>query len=337
MKSQISFMKIPRKVYVLAAVLTVSSFAFCFGQIVPTGIRDTTFTLIGSYNREKKNHPEITVADSAMPPNVKVLRDILYTKTREKNLYLDIYQPAQKPKKVLATVLMVHGGGWRSGNRSHNNTLARQLAARGFVTVTADYRLSTDALYPAAVNDIKTAVSWLRANAGLYSIDTNKIAILGFSAGGQLAALVGTTNGSRLYKSAIEGHSSHVQAIIDIDGTLAFIHPESGEGDDSRSVSAATYWFGYSKTQKPELWHEAGALNHVNSHSPPILFINSSVARMHAGRDDMISKLNNFKVYSEVHTFPEAPHTFMFFDPWFKPTLEYVNNFLNRIFDAKKL
>lgn len=321
--------------YVLAVALIFQSFIFCFGQIVPTGARDTTFTLLSSYKQEKKNHPEIVIADSAMPSDVTIFRNILYMKTPEKNLYLDVYRPTSKPDKVLPAVLMIHGGGWRSGNRSHNNTLARQLASHGFVTVTADYRLSTDALYPAAVNDLKTAVSWLRSNAGLYQIDTSKIAVLGFSAGGQLATLIGSTNNSKIYKSAISNHSDHVQAVIDIDGTLAFIHPESGEGDDSRSVSAATYWFGYSKIQKPGLWHEAGALNHVGKYTPPILFINSSVSRMHAGRDDMIKKMNAFNIYSEVRSFPGAPHTFMFFDPWFKPTLNYTSDFLNRVFSLK--
>ena len=329
-------MKIPMKAYSLIAVLACNAFTFCFGQITPTGVRDTSFTVAGSYLREKKYHPEIVLADSSMPANVTAIKNVLYTKTPEKSLYLDIYRPTDNQEKTLATVLMVHGGGWRSGDRTHNNTLARQLASRGFVAVTADYRLSTDALYPAGVNDLKTAVSWLRANAKSYGIDTNKIAILGFSAGGQLAALMGTTNEDQIYKSSIKNHSSKVQAIVDIDGTLAFIHPESGEGDDARSISAGTYWFGYSKSQKPELWHEAGALNHVGAGTPPIIFINSSVARMHAGRDDMIKKLNDLGIYSEVHSFPEAPHTFMFFDPWFKPTLNYIDDFLNRVFSLKK-
>ena len=118
---------------------------------------------------------------------------------------------------------------------------------------------------------------------------------------------------------------------MDIDGTLAFIHPESGEGDDSKSISAATYWFGYSKAQRPDLWNEASPLTHVSAQTPPFLFINSSVARMHAGRTDFIQKLNAFGTYSEVKTFPDAPHTFMFFDPWFEPTLATVAGFLSKV------
>lgn len=227
---------------------------------------------------------------------------------------------------------MIHGGGWRSGDRSHNNTLAGQLAAKGFVAIPVDYRLSTEALYPAAVQDVKAAIRWVRAHAAAYHIDPNRMAILGFSAGGQLAALVGTTSNNPAFdeKKGTPNASSAVQAIVDIDGVLAFIHPESGEGDDSKSTSAATYWFGYGKDQKPAVWQEASALNHIDKNTPPMLFLNSSVERMHAGRDDLLAKLTKLGIYAEVHTFADAPHTFMFFNPWFTPTLDYITAFLHR-------
>lgn len=228
---------------------------------------------------------------------------------------------------------MIHGGGWRSGDRSHNYPLAGQLAAHGFVSIPIEYRLSIEALYPASVHDVKAVIRWVRANAKKYAINPNRMVVLGFSAGGQLAALIGTTNG----KATFEGtggnakQSSAVQAIVDIDGLLAFVYPELIDSTDPKSIDAGTYWFGYRKTEKPELWQEASALTHIDQATPPILFLNSSVARMHAGRDDMIAKLKSFGIYSEVHTFPDAPHTFMFFNPWFTPTLTYITDFLHRV------
>ncbi|WP_245581613.1 hypothetical protein [Rudanella lutea] len=61
-----------------------------------------------------------------------------------------------------------------------------------------------------------------------------------------------------------------------------------------------------------------------------MLFLNSSVERMHAGRDDLIKKLNGLGIYTEVHTFADAPHTFLFFEPWFTPTLNHITGFLNQ-------
>jgi len=293
-----------------------------------------SFTVRKSYLQEKKHHPDITLADSTLPTGVRVQRNIAYsTPVADRKLVLDVYAPQTSAAKALPAILMVHGGGWRSGDRSHNNTLAGHLAAKGFVAIPVEYRLSTEALYPAAVHDVKAAIRWMRANARAYHIDPKRIAILGFSAGGQLAALVGSTNGNAAFEGSggYATYTSDVQAIVDIDGVLAFIHPESGEGDDSRSTSAATYWFGYGKAQKPALWHEASALTHIDKHTPPILFLNSSVDRMHGGRDDLIAKLKPFGTYSEVHTFDGAPHTFMFFNPWFTPTLTYITDFLHKV------
>ncbi len=317
-------------------ILTLFTTA-AYPQILPTGGRDTSFTVRKSFEQEKKRHPEITLADSTLPKGVRVYKNLSYsTPAPGRNLLLDIYTSPQGTLRP--AVLMIHGGGWRSGNRSHNYPMAGQLAAREFVAVPVEYRLSTEALYPAAVHDLKAAVRWLRTHGHTYGVDTSRIAVLGFSAGGQLAALIGSTNYNNTFGGAggSAGESSAVQAVVDIDGILAFIHPESGEGDDSRHTSAATYWFGYSKNEKPDLWREASALTHVDSNMPPILFINSGVSRMHAGRDDLISKLNETGTYSEVHTFRDAPHTFLFFNPWFDPTITYISNFLDRVFDSQK-
>ncbi|KAB7727655.1 alpha/beta hydrolase fold domain-containing protein [Rudanella paleaurantiibacter] len=321
----------PRTLLFLGAFLLGSSLTSA--QIGPTGGRDTSFTVRKSFIQEKKKQPNITLADSTLPLGVRVTRNLPYsTPTPGRSLLLDVYAPPQSRTRQHPAVLMIHGGGWRSGDRSHNNTMAGRLAEWGFVAIPVEYRLSTEALYPASVHDVKAAIRWMRANAKRYQIDPNRIAVLGFSSGGQLAALIGSTNDKPLFEG-MGGHpnqSSRVQAVVDIDGILAFIHLESGEGNDTRSTSAATYWFGYSKTEKPELWNEASALHQAGLTTPPMLFLNSSVERMHAGRDDLMKKLNGFGVYTEVHTFADAPHTFLFFEPWFTPTLNYITGFLNQ-------
>ncbi len=302
-----------------------------------TGVKDASFNTKGAFAQIQKQFPNSSLVEFTPPQSVAEMRNVVYADMGTRELQLDIFYPKAKAKKPVPAVLIIHGGGWRSGDRSQHISLAQKMAERGFVAVTAEYRLSTEALYPAALHDLKGAVRWMRANAKKYNIDPDKIASLGFSAGGQLAALLGTTNNiSRLEGNAGNtSFSSKINAIVDLDGTLAFIHPESGEGDDSKSISAATYWFGYTKTQKSELWHEAGALNHVDKNTPPILFINSSVDRMHAGRDDMRRKLSALGIYSEVQSFPDAPHTFVLFNPWFDPVVGHITTFLQKIFVVK--
>lgn len=303
----------------------------------PNAARDTSFTVYSAFVKARKTHPAISIARPEMPATIQAKTNLTYCTLGARNLQLDVFYPKAKRRKGYPAVLLIHGGGWRSGDRSQHIPMAQQLAAKGYVTVTAEYRLSTEAIYPAAVTDLKAAIRWMRANAKTFRIDTTKIAVWGFSAGGQLAALLGTTNGDpQLEGNACHtSHSSSVQAIVDVDGTLAFIHPESGEGNDSKGTSAATYWFGSPKTQNPERWHQAGALNHVTSKTPPIAFINSSVDRMHAGREDMIKQLDAFHIYHEVHAFPDAPHPFPLFNPWFEPTLQYTVAFLNKVLKGR--
>lgn len=290
--------------------------------------RDTSFTIYGTYIKEKKARPYIEVALPIVSKNIVSKKDLVYEEIGERKLLLDVFY-AKKTNKKTPAVLLIFGGGWRSGSKDQNWAMCAELAKNGYVAVTPEYRLSQEALYPAAVYDLKTAIRWMRANAGKYGIDTNKIAVLGCSAGGQLAALLGTTNSNSTFENKSLGYANHhsdVQAVIDIDGTLAFHHPESSEG------KASSDWFGGNYTQKPELWEAAAPLKHVSITTPPFLFLNSSIPRFHAGRTDFIHKTDSLHIYTEVHEFPDTPHPFWFFHPWFKPMMRYIIQFLQKEF-----
>lgn len=303
-----------------------------------TGIPDTSYTLYSDYKKTVKEHPYIKPVPAVPLKGVKEARDINYCTNGENNLQLDAFFPLAKTKQKRAAIMIIHGGGWRSGNRAQHHQLAQRLASLGYVCFTPSYRLSTEALFPAAIHDLKAALRWIGANAKAYNVDTAKIAVAGFSAGGELAAFVGTTTGNPMYEGSgcHPGTAARVQAIVDMDGTLSFVHPESGEGDDSKHTSAATYWFGSSKADAPELWQQASPLTHVGKKTPPTLFVNSSVDRMHAGRDDYRKVLQQNGIYTEVHTFDKAPHSFPLYEPWFTPTVKYIDAFLRKVFAGSK-
>jgi acetyl esterase/lipase len=294
---------------------------------------DTSFSIYSTYVKEKKKRPYITIAYPLKKGNFKVRRNIVYSKYPTGNLLLDVIYP-KKSKKLTPAVLFVFGGGWRSGNRAQNIPMAQKMAQNGYVAITIDYRLSTHAKFPAAVYDLKNAVRWIKANAAEFNIDTNKITVAGFSAGGQLAALVGTTNRDPQFEQEkINSHSSNVQAVIDVDGILAFDHPESAEvSTDPKRKSVAAVWLGADLKENPALWHNASPLNHAGRSSVPMLFINSSTTRFHAGRDDLIAKLKTFGIYSEVHTLQDTPHPFWLFNPWFEEVSGMMIKFLDQLF-----
>ena len=299
-----------------------------------TNVPDTSFTIQHEYNKLKKNYPRIKIVGDQGSKRIKEKRDQVYCTMGERKLLLDVFYPAAKAKQKRTAIMIIFGGGWRSGNKSQHHPLAQRLADSGYVCFTPEYRLSTEALYPAAVHDLKAALRWIRVNAKKYNVDENKIAVMGFSAGGELAAFLGVTTGNPAFEgtNCNLSKSSAVNAIIDLDGTLSFVHPESGEGDDSKKTSASTYWFGYSRKENPELLKQASPLTHAGMNTPPTLFINSSVARMHAGRDDFMKVLRGNQIFTDVKTFDDAPHSFPFFDPWFEPMVGHINEFLKRVF-----
>jgi pectinesterase len=299
-----------------------------------TGIRDTSYSMTSAYLGTLKTHPNAKMVSEIMPKTIEAKKNVVYAKIGERALLLDAFYPKKKNKKLFPAIIIIHGGGWRTGNKNQHNALAQRLADLGYVCFLPEYRLSTEALFPAAVHDLKASIRWARANAKIYQVDTNKIATLGFSAGGQLSALLGSTAHLPDFEGSEgnQNHSSKVNAVIDIDGILAFIHPESGEGDDSKRTSAATNWFGFSKTEKPQLWEQGSALTHAGKNTPPTLFLNSAVDRMHAGRTDYLAKLYAFHIYTEIHNFPDSPHGFCLFEPWFTPTVQYVDAFLKKVF-----
>lgn len=301
-----------------------------------TGKPDTSYSIHSAYASTVKTNPEAEFVKGFQSSSVTEEKNVLYCSSGSRRLLLDVFYPKEKTDVKRIAIIIIHGGGWRTGNKTLHHPMAQRLAALGYVCFTPEYRLSTEALYPAAVHDIKSAIRWVRKNAAKYNLDENKIAVAGHSAGGELAAMMGATNGMKDFEGngCEKNTSSKVNAVIDMDGLLAFIHKESGEGDDSKRTSAATNWFGYSKAENPELWKQGSPLTYAGPHVPPTLFVNSNVARMHAGRDDFLKIVSEFGIYATVKYF-DAPHSFVLFEPWFTPVIEEINNFLKKVFYKK--
>lgn len=300
-----------------------------------TGIRDTSYSTKNAYKYDVKTHPNIKIVPEFHFNTVKEKRNVLYCEIGKRKLNLDVFYNVDKSNSKQTAVIIIHGGGWRTGSRTQHYPMAQKLASLGYVCFTPEYRLSTEALFPAAIFDVKSAIRWVRKNAVAYNFDPDKIAVLGFSAGGEMAAFMGTTGNMPLFEgtSCNLDAKSNANAVVDIDGTLSFVHPDGREGDDFKSTSAGTYWFGYAKLENPKLWEAASPLSYVSAQTPPTLFINSAVPWMHAGREDYIKVLDKNGIYSEVKEFEGAPHSFCLYEPWFAPTIQYINDFLIKVFN----
>jgi len=317
-----------KKFFVVWMLLNFSVSVFCQSEKeIP---RDTSYNTQHAWSNIVKHYPNSKIVASKLSPGLKAEYDIVYatlenTPYGKRDLHLDIIQPAKKGK--YPALVMIHGGAWRSETKEMEPQMAQYAESHNYVAVPVEYRMSLEAKYPNAVYDIKAAIRWIKANAEEYSIDTSHIAIEGESAGGHLAALVGTTNGVPLFEGTegIVSTSSDVQAVVDIDGVVNFLAP--------RSLNLPGYpdWLGGPFTEKPAIWKEASPAYWVSKRSVPIMFITSAQPKYTAGMYDMIDLLNETGLYSEIHKIPDSPHSFWLVEPWFEPTVNYMVSFLDKV------
>ncbi|NHZ33893.1 alpha/beta hydrolase [Massilia sp. CCM 8692] len=288
-----------------------------------------------SYAKLVKAYPFIKIAGTHTSAETSTIGGIGYARRGAHLLQLDLYLPAQarRNQAPLAAVVLVHGGGWRSGERANMAPLAARLAARGIAAAVIDYRLADEARYPAAIHDVKAALRWLRANSAAHGIDPQRIAVAGGSAGGQIASLAGVTNGMPTFDPDAAGNavSSAAQAVINIDGLSDFTSPaaRANEDDPHKKPSAAGFWFGGGYAEAADLWREASPTFYVNPRTPPMLFIGSAQPRFAVGRDDMVAKMTAAGVATEVVMLPDTPHSFWLFEPWIDPTADAIAAFLH--------
>lgn len=302
-----------------------------------------SYTAETTYAKLAPTYPFIRIASRAVPPTVRAVTDVTYVRRSHGNprhdLKLDLYLPAAAAASARPAIVFVHGGGWRAGVRANFAPMAIRMAERGYAAATISYRLSPEAPYPAAILDAKAAVRWVRAHAADYGIDPRRIAIAGGSAGGQIAALTGVTNGeARFDPDGGDGAvSSDVQAIVNIDGLSDFTSEEARkyEDDPARQPSAAGAWFGGRYAEKAALWRDASPLYHVGKNTPPMLFIVSAQRRFSLGRERMVERLREVGVPNRVVPVPDTPHSFWLFDPWLAPTVEAVDAFLREVMPAR--
>lgn len=287
------------------------------GCAAPAGV----YTAQSTYEKLITQYPFIRVAGSSLPAGVKRIDGVVYASYGKRSLQLDLYLPAGRPAPA---IVFVHGGGWRSGNRDEFGPIATRLAQRGYASAAISYRLSPEARYPAAVDDVKAAVRWLRANSEGYGIDPSRIALAGGSAGGQLASLAAMTGDG----------ASTVQAIINIDGLSDFTSPEAllHEDDPAKNPSAAGQWLGGRYADKADVWRDASPLTHAGKDTPPILFIGSAQKRFGVGREAVVETLRPYGISTSIVDLPGTPHSFWLFDPWVEPTVDAIASFLDARF-----
>jgi acetyl esterase/lipase len=204
----------------------------------------------------------------------EIQHDIEYARAGDLSLKLDLYIPDRKARMPL--VLWVHGGAWRSGSKK--SMPLGKFVGEGYAVASVDYRLSTQAKFPAQVHDIKAAIRFLRGHGEQWHLPTKKIVVAGDSAGGHLAALVGVSNGNSELEGDIgneRNQTSDVQGIISFYGAanLTTILKQSTPHGLEVRVPALDLLLGGQPDAVPVLARLASPVFHVAHGVPPLLLL----------------------------------------------------------------
>lgn len=252
-------------------------------------------------------------ASSAENAPIVTQPDVTYGTAGGHPLLLDIYEPAARVSGLRPAVVLIHGGGWNSLDRTTMRGMGTFLARSGFVAFSVDYRLmhGSENLWPVQLDDVQHAVRWIRANASKYGVDPDHIGAFGHSAGAQLAALLGMEETHEISDPTVAKYSSKVQAVVDVSGPTDFT--THGDSDADAFLSA---FFGGDYAHHPAIWQDASPVFHVSGNASPFLIIHGthdeSVPMAQA--QELADKLKQAGIsvklvkVEDVHTFqtPEA-------------------------------
>ena len=201
-------------------------------------------------------------------PKVTAENDLLYTKVGETELKLDLARPAEGDGPFPA-VLVIHGGGWRGGDKGSNRGALLEFARRGYVAVSPQYRFAPKVLFPAQIHDVKAAVRWVKAHAKEYKIDADHVGAVGFSAGGHLSLMLGLTGPD----DGLEGDapsdapSTKIQAVVNFFGPTDFNAADLP--DPTRPI--VKDFLGGAPADKPDLAAKASPVTYVSKGDAPVL------------------------------------------------------------------
>ena len=200
--------------------------------------------------------------------------DAVYATPDEQELRADAYIP--RGAGPFPGVLVVHGGAWMSGHRSHMARISSQLARHGYSAVSISYRLAPQYKWPAQIEDCRSALCWMHTHTDRLKIDPASVGALGYSAGGQLVAMLGVTEtplalAAQRPANAERDGAAGAKEVLRLKAVVA-----GGAPCDfrwlPRDSSALTFWLGGTRAEKPEVYDQASPAKFVSADDPPILF-----------------------------------------------------------------
>lgn len=247
-------------------------------------MEDQAFRDRGTRARQAAPGRERQPLPQDLAAKVTSYRNLVYEKVGDRELPLDLYVP-KKADGELPLVIWIHGGGWKGGSKNGIGSCVRVLE-HGFALASVEYRLSGEAKFPAAIEDCKAAVSYLRLHAKKYGLNAEQIGVWGSSAGGHLVALLGTTNDSDVFNThpVCKKASPRVQAVCNWFGPTDFLRMNDFPStiDHDSPTSPESLFIGAPIQENKDLVARANPITYASESDPPMLL-------MHGDKDRLVA------------------------------------------------
>ena len=246
-----------------------------------------------------------------------VRRDVQYGTANGKPLLLDAYVPAAGEERRPA-VVMIHGGGWRVGDKASWQPEAEQLVAKGWVAFSINYRLDEPAVFPAEIDDVQAAVRWVRAHAEEYRIDPGRIAAIGESAGGHLAAMLATLGTGPLDRDARIRVGAAWSPPVDLTALAG-----------SRGAGWIGPLLGCNRETCPDRLAQSSPITHVDMSDAPLYLVNSTRELVPLSQSEaMAERLKAAGVDHRLDVYQGARHALDFRADAWGPTVAFLEKHL---------
>lgn len=233
--------------------------------------------------------------------DLRAERDIVFGKGGDMDLTLDVYHPPAGVTPKRMAIIHLFGGGFFVGNKNAGYIIndAKALGARGYTSISANYRLQSQGFWPAQIHDTKAAIRWTRANADRLGVDADKIAVAGYSAGGMLSLLAAGTNG----KAEFEGDGGTPGVSSDVNAAIG-VYPLAS------AQTATGLWPQGEAT--PEAIAAASPTSHISASFAPTIFIHGTADTtvLPTSSIDFYSKLQALGVPTALTLIQGANHAF---------------------------
>ena len=269
--------------------------------------------------------PPSTVPPEPMRP-FTVTHDVKYGTAGGQDLFLDAYVPDDNNAERVS-VFLLHGGGWRLGDKRDVVDVATRMARRGWVVFAVNYRLNVPEAFPAEIDDVQTAVKWARLNAYDYRLDPGLMGALGFSAGGHLAAMLATLGDGPPDRNARIKVGASWSGPMDLTALAA-----GGEGLTALSALLLPC----PPATCPERWEAASPITHVDPTDAALLLANSSEELVPLEQAQaMAARLDGEGVANQLVIVPGSRHGRDLVDDVWPQTVAFLDQYLTRPTDLR--